>query len=101
MLEFVKTFIFLIAVIDPLGSIPVFMEATKMVDQAAKKRIALKATWVAAFILVFFIVVGQIIMETMHITLSAFEISGGVILFLFALSMVFGEGRQEAYDQGL
>jgi multiple antibiotic resistance protein len=58
-------------------------------------KIAKKATLVAAGILLFFIIVGQIIMETMHITLPAFQISGGVILFLFALTMVFGEGKPE------
>jgi len=95
MIELIKTFLFLFAVIDPLGSIPVFLEATKQVGDAEKKRIAKKATLVAAGILLFFIIVGQVIMETMHITLSAFQISGGVILFLFALTMVFGEGKPE------
>lgn len=95
MIELVKTFLFLFAVIDPLGSIPVFLEATKQVGDAEKKKIAKKATLVAAGILLFFIIVGQIIMETMHITLPAFQISGGVILFLFALTMVFGEGKPE------
>lgn len=95
MIDFVKTFLFLFAVIDPLGAIPVFLEATKQVSDAEKKRIARKATLIAAGILLFFIVVGQVIMETMHITLSAFQISGGVILFLFALTMVFGEGKPE------
>ena len=95
MIELIKTFLFLFAVIDPLGSIPVFLEATKQVSDAEKKKIAKKATLVAGGILLFFIIVGQIIMETMHITLPAFQISGGVILFLFALTMVFGEGKPE------
>jgi multiple antibiotic resistance protein len=95
MIAFIQTFLFLFAVIDPLGSVPVFLEATKQVDDKQKKRIAIKATLVAAGILLFFIIVGQVIMETMHITLSAFQISGGVILFLFALTMVFGEGKPE------
>lgn len=95
MVDLIKIFLFLFAVIDPLGSIPVFLEATKQVSDAEKKRIAKRATLAAAGILLFFIVVGQVIMETMHITLPAFQISGGVILFLFALTMVFGEGKPE------
>jgi len=95
MIDFIKSFLFLFAVIDPLGSVPVFLEATKRFDNRAKKRIAVKATIIAAFILLFFILIGQVIMETMHITLSAFQISGGVILFLFALTMVFGGGKPE------
>jgi multiple antibiotic resistance protein len=95
MIEAIKTFLFLVAVIDPLGSVPVFLEATKNLDDHAKKKIAINATVIAAVILVFFIGVGQVIMETMHISLSAFQISGGVILFLFSLTMIFGEGKPE------
>jgi multiple antibiotic resistance protein len=94
-LLFIKTFLFLFAVIDPIGSIPVYLEATKNFDDAAKKRVAIKATVVAAIIFLFFIVVGQLIMEAMSISLAAFQISGGVILFLFALTMIFGEGKPE------
>lgn len=85
----------MIAVIDPVGSIPVFLEATKQFRAAEKKKIAIRATVTAGLILVFFIVVGQIIMEAMSISLDAFQISGGVILFLFALTMIFGEGKPE------
>jgi len=95
MLEFIEKFLFLFAVIDPLGSIPVFLEATKNFDNKAKTKIAIRANIFAALILIFFIVVGQVIMEVMHISLSAFQISGGLILFLFALTMVFGEGKPE------
>jgi multiple antibiotic resistance protein len=94
-MDFIKTFFFLVAVIDPLGSIPVFLEATKTFNDRAKKRIAIKATFIAFMVLIFFILGGQLIMESMEITLSAFQISGGVILFLFALTMVFGEGKPQ------
>ena len=85
----------MIAVIDPIGSIPVFLEATKQFSSKEKKKIALRASIIATLILVFFIVVGQVIMEAMNISLDAFQISGGVILFLFALTMIFGEGKPE------
>lgn len=85
--------LFLIAVIDPLGSVPVYLEATKDFDQKHKKKIAIRASAVAFGVLLFFIVVGQLILEGMSVTLDAFQISGGVILFLFALTMIFGEGK--------
>ena len=85
----------MIAVIDPIGSIPVFLEATKQFSTAEQKKIAIRATFTASLILVFFIVVGQVIMEAMQISLDAFQVSGGVILFLFALTMIFGEGKPE------
>ena len=95
MIESLKTFLFLVSVIDPLGAVPIFLESTKNLEDQVKKRIAIKASLIATGILVFFIVVGQIIMETMHISLSAFQISGGLILFLFSLTMIFGEGKPE------
>lgn len=89
---FTKIF-FLIAVIDPLGSVPVYLEATKQFDRRHKKKIAVRASLVAFGILLFFIVIGQLILEGMQVSLNAFQISGGVILFLFALTMIFGEGK--------
>ncbi|MEZ4849281.1 MAG: MarC family protein [Bacteroidia bacterium] len=88
--------LFLIAVIDPLGSVPVYLEATKQFDEKHKKKIAVRASFVAFGILLFFILVGQIILEGMEVSLDAFQISGGVILFLFALTMIFGEGKPES-----
>lgn len=93
--EILTKIFFLIAVIDPLGSVPVFLEATKRLDKAHQKKVAIRASFIAFLILLFFIVVGQIILESMEVTLDAFEISGGVILFLFALTMIFGEGKPE------
>jgi len=89
----ITTLFFLIAVLDPIGSVPVYMEATKNFDLKHRKKVAIRASIVAFFILLFFILVGQIILEGMDVTLHAFQISGGVILFLFALTMIFGEGK--------
>lgn len=89
-------FLFLFAVIDPLGSVPVYLEATKEFDDLHKRKIAVRACFLAFGILLFFIVVGQLILEGMAVSLDAFQISGGVILFLFALTMVFGEGKPES-----
>lgn len=93
MTDIIKTFFFLFAVIDPIGAIPIFLEATKQFDQKIKRSIAIKSSLIAGGVLIFFIVIGQVIMESMHITLSAFQVSGGIILFLFSLTMVFGHGK--------
>ncbi|PIB38853.1 MarC family protein [Maribacter sp. 4G9] len=96
MKEIITTILFLIAVIDPIGSVPVYMEATKHFDRIHKRKIAVRACIVAFFILLFFIVIGQLILEGMEISLDAFQVSGGVILFLFALTMIFGDGKPES-----
>lgn len=95
MIELIQTLVFLFAVIDPLGSVPVFLEATKSFSNAEKKTIAFKAIVYAGLILVFFIVIGEVIMDMMNISLHAFQISGGLVLFLFSLTMIFGEGKPE------
>lgn len=93
--ELITQVLFLVAVLDPLGSIPVYLEATKQFEEKYKKKIAVRASFVAFAVLLFFIVLGQIILEGMDVSLEAFQISGGVILFLFALTMIFGEGKPE------
>ena len=93
--EVFATILFLIAVLDPIGSVPVYLEATKHFDEKHKRKIAIRASVVAFFILLIFIVLGQIVLERMSVSLDAFQISGGVILFLFALTMIFGDGKPE------
>lgn len=95
MVELLKTFLFLFSVIDPIGSVPVFIEATKHFNKEEKRKIAFRSTFTAFLILLFFITAGQGIMNIMQISLDAFQISGGIILFLFALTMIFGEGKPE------
>jgi multiple antibiotic resistance protein len=95
MAEILTTVFFIFAVIDPIGTIPVYLEATKEFDIIHKKKIAIRASIIAFLILLFFIVIGQVILEGMSVSLDAFQISGGVILFLFALTMIFGEGKPE------
>lgn len=95
MSEIFSTILFLIAVLDPIGSVPVYLEATKDFDIIHKRKIAIQASIVAFFILLVFIVLGQIVLEGMNVSLDAFQISGGVILFLFALTMIFGEGKPD------
>ena len=95
MIDIVATFIFFFAVIDPIGTVPVFIAVTSQYDELLKRRIAIKATLVAGAILLFFVVAGEVILTSMAIPLSAFQIAGGIVLFLFALSMIFGESKPE------
>ncbi|MCB0647681.1 MAG: MarC family protein [Saprospiraceae bacterium] len=94
--EIIAKIFFLIAVIDPLGSVPVYLEATKNFNERQKRKVAIRASSIAFGILLFFILLGQIILESMEVSLVAFQISGGLILFLFALTMIFGEGKPES-----
>jgi multiple antibiotic resistance protein len=95
MIDLTATFIFFFAVIDPIGTVPVFIAVTRGQEERIKRRIAVKATLVAATILVFFVVAAEVILTAMEIPLPAFQIAGGIVLFLFALSMIFGESKPE------
>ncbi|MFN3235842.1 MAG: MarC family protein [Pseudomonadales bacterium] len=95
MIDLVATFIVFFAVIDPIGTVPVFIAVTNGYDDKAKRVIAVVASLVAAAVLLFFVVAGELILTAMSIPLSAFQIAGGIVLFLFALSMIFGESKPE------
>ena len=93
MIDIVSHFIFLFAVIDPIGTIPVFIGSTRGFSIHERKRVARNAVLYAAGVLVFFIAVGEIILSAINIPLSSFQVAGGIILFLFALTMIFGDGK--------
>lgn len=95
MIDIVATFITFFAVVDPIGTVPVFIAVTKHFNDKAKRRIALIATLAAAGILLFFVVAGELILTAMSIPLSAFQVAGGIVLFLFALTMIFGESKPD------
>ncbi|MBU2917031.1 MarC family protein [Psychrosphaera sp. F3M07] len=95
MIDLIATFIFFFAVIDPIGTVPVFIAVTQQHDAKTRRRIALLATLASAIILLFFVVAGEFILTAMKIPLPAFQIAGGIVLFLFALSMIFGESKPE------
>lgn len=90
-----ESFVTLWVVIDPIGTIPVFIVVTAGMTAAARRKTALLATLVSIGVLLFFLVLGQILIDALGISLLSFQVAGGIILFLFALTMIFGEPKQE------
>lgn len=88
-------FVVLWAVIDPIGSIPVYLAKTIGLSPEDRHKIARNAILISAGILLFFLVMGQWLLDAMQIPLSAFQIAGGLVLLLFALSMIFGEAKPD------
>ncbi len=95
MIDILAVFITFFAVIDPIGTVPVFIAVTNKFDQKTKRHIAFLATITSMSVLLFFVVVGEFVLKALSIPLSAFQISGGIILFLFALNMIFGDSKPE------
>ncbi|WP_288928436.1 MarC family protein [uncultured Maritimibacter sp.] len=95
-----QEFITLWVVIDPIGTLPVFIAATAAIPAAKRRGVALRAVLVAFVVLLAFIIVGQLVLEGLGLDLQSFQIAGGIVLFLFALSMIFGPGKPEAEMEG-
>ena len=93
---FAKTFLTLLVVIDPIGSIPVFIYATSNISPTLHRAFAFRAVLIAGGVLLFFLVLGQLLLEGIGLRLGSFQIAGGIILFLFALQMMFGESKPSA-----
>lgn len=91
----VTQFVVLWAVIDPIGSVPVYLSQTQHLSAKQRKAVALKAVAIATSVLLFFLVIGQLLLEAMQIPLPAFQVAGGLVLLIFALTMIFGESKPE------
>ena len=94
--NFIASFALLFAVIDPIGTVPVFIAVTRHLTARQKAVVAVKAVLTAFGVLLFFAVAGEVIFTTINIPLSAFQVAGGIILFLFALTMILGDGKPES-----
>lgn len=90
-----ESFITLWVVIDPIGTIPVFIAVTAGMAAGERRSTALTATLVSAMVLLFFLIFGQILIDALDIGLLSFQVAGGIVLFLFALTMIFGEPKSD------
>ena len=75
--------------VDPVGTVPLYLSVTKDLPAPERKRAAVRATFIAFGILAGFLYLGQYLLEAMHVEMLSFQIAGGIVLFLFALSMIF------------
>jgi len=86
----VSALVTLIVVVDPVGLVPTFLAVTQGLPQQARRRIAVRAAIIAATILAGTALVGDWLLHQLGITLPAFRIAGGLLLFAVASEMVFG-----------
>ena len=78
------------AILDPFGNLPFFMAYTQTISPAARKKTALILSGFIFITMGFFLFSGQMVLSFFHISLPAFQIAGGIILFGVALSMMSG-----------
>jgi len=87
--ELLKFFVLFFVVVEPISLVPLFAAMTEGADDAFRRRMALKAVFIAGLVLLLFAVGGAWFLHTMGISMEAFRIAGGIMLFLIALEMVF------------
>ena len=95
---FTSAFITLAVIIDPPGCAPIFASLTSGTDAAHRRKMAIRSAVVAWCILLFFALFGEPLLSTLGISLSAFRLAGGIMLFMIALDMVF-ERRTERREE--
>jgi len=79
------------AIMNPIANIPIFLGLTDGYGAAARRRVALRSILVAFFTVTVFTVLGQLIFSMFGITIAAFRIAGGVIIFMIGYQMLQGE----------
>jgi multiple antibiotic resistance protein len=90
-LEFlISALVTLAVVVDPVGLVPAFVAITQGLPAKSRRNVALRACLIAAAILAGSALVGDWLLRTLSITLPAFRIAGGLLLFSIASEMVFG-----------
>jgi multiple antibiotic resistance protein len=80
----------LIVTIDPVGTVPLFLGVAGRRPSQEIAKLANQSVLVAGGVLIGFLLLGQVLLTSMHISMDSFQVAGGLVLFLFAMTMVFG-----------
>lgn len=86
----ITAFLTLFVVVDPIGLAPAFLTVTVRLPSAARRSVAWRASVIAGLILIGTALAGERLFTALGITLAAFRIAGGLLLFLLAAEMVLG-----------
>jgi multiple antibiotic resistance protein len=100
----VSALVTLLVVVDPIGLTPTFIGITEGMSASLRRRVALRAAVIAGVILVGAALIGDWLLATLSISLAAFRIAGGLLLFSIATEMVFGvriRRESEAAEQAI
>lgn len=95
--QLVNAFTTLIVTIDPPGLAPIFLGLTHGMNNQQRRATAVRGTTIAFMILTLFAIAGEGILKTMGISIGAFRIAGGLLLFAISFEMIFN--RREARKQ--
>lgn len=94
----ITAFVTLFVVIDPIGTAPLFVALTQGLTPARRRSIGIRACVIAAILLALFGIAGEDFLRFIGISMPAFQIAGGILLFLTALDMLFDRRSQRRRD---
>jgi MarC family membrane protein len=94
---FVSALVLLLLVLDPFGSLPIFISVMKGVDPSRRTKVAVREVSIAFAVLLAFMFAGQGFLSLMHLSERSLEVAGGVILLIIAIRMIFGSSSGDAY----
>lgn len=95
----ITAFVTLFVIIDPIGLVPLFVALTQGMTARERRAIGLRAILVAAILLTLFAGAGEAVLGFVGISMPAFRIAGGILLFLTALDMLFERRAKRREDQ--
>src|ERR1044072_4922346 len=84
-------FVTILVVVDPPGVVPIYVALTKEELPARRRAILTRAVLIALGVALFFLVAGRAVLSYLGVTVHAFSISGGILLFVAAMPMLFGQ----------
>ena len=91
---FLSALVLLLLVLDPFGSLPIFISVMRNVEPARRTRVALRESALAFAVLLVFMLTGQWFLTVMHLSERSLEVAGGVILLIIAVRMIFASGGE-------
>jgi MarC family membrane protein len=97
---FASALVLLLLVLDPLGSLPIFVSVLRGVAPERRARLALRESAIAFGVLLVFMFAGQWLLDVMHLSQRSLAVAGGVILLIIALRMVFGGAAAMVAGEG-
>ncbi|HEX6708554.1 MAG TPA: MarC family protein [Albitalea sp.] len=99
--SFLSAFILLLLVLDPLGSLPIFIPIMRSVPRERRSRVAVREVVIAFAVLFGFMFFGDAFLRVMHLSERSLEVAGGVILLMVAIRMIFShEGGVYGMPEG-
>ena len=90
--SFASALVLLLLVLDPLGSLPIFIPIMRGVAPARRRWVALREVGIAFAVLFAFMFFGDSFLRAMHLSERSLEVAGGVILAIIAIRMIFASG---------